>query len=568
MANALEQIGAVTAMNLRNIPQRWSSSLVAVLGIGGVTLVLVALLSIGAGFSKALEGSGSDDVALIMRSGATSEMQSYFGADQITALNDVPSIMRNANKEPMISPEVFGVVAVPLRGKDSDGNLPLRGVGPLASQLRKALHPRRGTHVQAGQDRAHRRHRRGASSTSGLDVGSKVRWLNTDWQVVGRFTDDGGLAESEVWADAPVVQQAWQRGPVYQTVRAKLAEGSIAQGTQGRAHEGSALHRGRPQREAVLRRSAEGLSNAHQQDRPVDRHHHGTGGVVRRVEHAGERGREPRARNRHAARHGIWRGTGGDLGARGSHDPRRHRRTAGRVMRLSVPQWHHQLDAELRVVQPDHVRVHRHAAAHVAGYRLRAAVVPAGRYPAGRSCCAAADYAGICANCEATFFRNGPGRWHLAGASSFSRAQRAGGLGRTSKGASSTRTTPTTRVPSTACSIRSSPSPSKVRTQARRRMRPTRSYFRALTHYRLAQVLAVTQEVAGANEPSTTAATKSTTAIDALPKVPTGLDESRRGAASARRGLCARHGLHAGGPRDELAFPSPAGASARASRKP
>jgi hypothetical protein len=45
MANALEQIGAVTAMNLRNIPERWSSSLVAVMGIGGVTLVLVALLS-------------------------------------------------------------------------------------------------------------------------------------------------------------------------------------------------------------------------------------------------------------------------------------------------------------------------------------------------------------------------------------------------------------------------------------------------------------------------------------------------------------------------------------------
>ena len=46
------QIGAVTGMNLRNIPQRWSSSLVAVLGVGGVTLVLVALLSIAAGFQR------------------------------------------------------------------------------------------------------------------------------------------------------------------------------------------------------------------------------------------------------------------------------------------------------------------------------------------------------------------------------------------------------------------------------------------------------------------------------------------------------------------------------------
>ena len=40
MANSFSQIGAITGMNLRNIPQRWSSSLVAVLGVGGVTLLV------------------------------------------------------------------------------------------------------------------------------------------------------------------------------------------------------------------------------------------------------------------------------------------------------------------------------------------------------------------------------------------------------------------------------------------------------------------------------------------------------------------------------------------------
>ena len=125
----------------------------------------------------------------------------------------------------MISPEVFGVVSVPLRGKDSTGNLPLRGVAPLASQLRKHFTLVEGRLFKPGKTELIVGS--GASKQFiGLNVGSKVRWLNTDWQVVGRFTDDGGLAESEVWADAPVVQQAWQRGPVYQTVRAKVAEGS------------------------------------------------------------------------------------------------------------------------------------------------------------------------------------------------------------------------------------------------------------------------------------------------------------------------------------------------------
>lgn len=224
MANALEQIGAVTAMNIRNIPERWSSSLVAVLGIGGVTLVLVALLSIGAGFARALEGSGSDDVAMIMRSGSNSEMSSFFDASQVTAVTNAPNIKRNEKNEPLISPEVFGVVSVPLRGKDSTANMPFRGVGPNAIKLRQEFEVVEGKMFRPGTneiivgDGAVKQY-------VGLEVGKTVRWLSTDWLIVGRFTDDGGLAESEVWADAPVVQQAWRRGPGYQTVRAKLADG-------------------------------------------------------------------------------------------------------------------------------------------------------------------------------------------------------------------------------------------------------------------------------------------------------------------------------------------------------
>jgi putative ABC transport system permease protein len=225
MANALEQIGAITAMNVRNIPQRWSSSLVAVMGIGGVTLVLVALLSIGAGFSKALEGSGSDDVAMVLRSGANGEMSSYFSQEQVTAITNAPNIARNAKGEPMISPEVFGVVSVPLRGKKSTANMPLRGVGPNATAIRKQFTIVEGRMFKPGTnelivgDGA-------VMQYVGLEVGKKVRWINTDWDIVGRFTDNGGLAESEVWLDAPIAQQVWRRGPAYQTVRAKLVDGA------------------------------------------------------------------------------------------------------------------------------------------------------------------------------------------------------------------------------------------------------------------------------------------------------------------------------------------------------
>lgn len=225
MANAFEQIGAVTAMNLRNIPQRLSSSLVAILGIGGVTLVLVALLSIGAGFTRALKGSGQDDVAMISRAGANGEMSSYLLPNQITAITNAKNIRRNSKNELLISPELYGVVATKLLGKNSTANLPLRGVGPMAPQLRRKFQIVSGRMFKPGSNEVIVGEGVGKQYV-GLGLGDKVNWLKTDWVVVGHFTDDGGMAESEVWGDAPVLQQIMQRGPTVSTIRARVADGT------------------------------------------------------------------------------------------------------------------------------------------------------------------------------------------------------------------------------------------------------------------------------------------------------------------------------------------------------
>ena len=221
MSNTLAQISAVTGMNLRNIPQRWSSSMVAVLGIGGVTLVLVALLSIAAGFKVALEGSGSEDVAIIMRAGSTNELSGGFGVDTVTVVSDAPGIRHDAQNKPVLSPELYVLVDGRMRGKDASTNLPLRGVGQMAPQVRKSFKLVQGTMFHPGTneiivgDGVVKQY-------EGLEVGKTVRWGNANWNVVGRFTDGGGIAESEAWGDTPIVQQAWRRGNSFQSIRVKL----------------------------------------------------------------------------------------------------------------------------------------------------------------------------------------------------------------------------------------------------------------------------------------------------------------------------------------------------------
>jgi putative ABC transport system permease protein len=230
MANPLSQIVAITAMNVRNIPERWASSLVAVVGIGGVTLVLIAVLSIAAGFRQALELSGSTDVAIILRSGSTNEMSSGFGQDQVTIIRDAPGIKKDAKGNPLHSAELYVLTEGKLKNKEADANsanLPFRGVSPSAPLLRKSFKIEEGRMMREGTneilvgDGV-------ASNYEDISVGKTVRWGNADWEVVGRFSDDGGIAESEAWADARLVQQVWNRGTSYQSVRVKLTDDSTA----------------------------------------------------------------------------------------------------------------------------------------------------------------------------------------------------------------------------------------------------------------------------------------------------------------------------------------------------
>lgn len=57
---------------------------------------------------------------------------------------------------------------------------------------------------------------------AGLDIGSSIEVNQEMWPVVGIFEADGGLAESEIWVDAAVLQSAYRRGNSYQSVYVKL----------------------------------------------------------------------------------------------------------------------------------------------------------------------------------------------------------------------------------------------------------------------------------------------------------------------------------------------------------
>jgi putative ABC transport system permease protein len=217
---ALSQIIGVTAMNLRAVPQRAGASAVAVIGIAGVVLIIVAVLSVAQGFRRTLELAGSDRVAIVLRGNSTSEMESLFSEEQVQIIEGTPGIAKGAGG-PIVSAELFTSADQPKRSNGSPANAPLRGIEPRGALTREHFQLVSGRMFQTGRYEIIVG-RQAARTLTGLEVGRTVRWGNVDWQVVGVFSDGGSVAESEVWTDARVLQGAYSRGDSFQTVRALL----------------------------------------------------------------------------------------------------------------------------------------------------------------------------------------------------------------------------------------------------------------------------------------------------------------------------------------------------------
>lgn len=220
MFNWLSQTIAVTALNLRTIPQRLASSGVAIVGIAGVVVVLVSVLSIAAGFTAAMQGSGSPTRALIMRSGADSEMTSGLGGTEVDVIKQAPGIRRDGPTA-LADAELYVIIDLPKRSTNTPANVPMRGIGPAALQVRDDTSIVEGRMLEFGTNEVVVG--RGASGQfAGLTLGNEIRSGQNTWRVVGVFEADGGVAESEIWCDARVLQGAYRRGNTFQTVLARL----------------------------------------------------------------------------------------------------------------------------------------------------------------------------------------------------------------------------------------------------------------------------------------------------------------------------------------------------------
>ena len=205
---------------LRNL---WTRKLTTALTAGGMALVVfvfAAVQMLDTGLRETLVATGQPDNILVTRRAAGAEISSAVDRVQASLVEAQPEIAIGPKGERLVSKEAVILITLPKRGTGQATNVTTRGVGEAAFALRPQ--------VALVQGRAFNR---GASEVivgksladrfDGASVGAALKFGGREWRVVGIFDAGGSAFESEVWADADQLMQAFRR-QAYSTVAARL----------------------------------------------------------------------------------------------------------------------------------------------------------------------------------------------------------------------------------------------------------------------------------------------------------------------------------------------------------
>ncbi|HXI34282.1 MAG TPA: ABC transporter permease [Gemmatimonadales bacterium] len=203
----------------------WARRLTTVLTVGGVALVVfvfAGVLMLARGLQNTLVDTGGADNAIVLRKSATSELTSQVDRPTAEILETAPEAAPAADGRPLLTRELDLIINLNKRGSNSMGNVTVRGTSAKGLELRPNIRITQGrmfafgSHdIVVGSNIAKR--------FQGVGLGTAVPFGGANWTVVGYFDAGGSGFDSEIWADAEQVMQAFNR-PVYSSITFRLKD--------------------------------------------------------------------------------------------------------------------------------------------------------------------------------------------------------------------------------------------------------------------------------------------------------------------------------------------------------
>ncbi|MCX6591541.1 MAG: ABC transporter permease [Acidobacteria bacterium] len=215
--------------NIRNLVVRRTTTLMTALGVGLTVAVLLSVLAMVQGLKTAFESSGDPLNILVMRKGATAELNSGFARATFQELKFKPGIARNSKGDPQVSLEMVQILNLPRVDSPEGMNVTIRGLSPEGPSLRQQVKLQSGRWFQTG--------RREIVVGKGIaerfpdaQLGKKLSFARGEWEVVGVM--DGGRAagvNSEIWADLNQAAADYNRSETLSSALVRAADAVSAQ---------------------------------------------------------------------------------------------------------------------------------------------------------------------------------------------------------------------------------------------------------------------------------------------------------------------------------------------------
>ena len=203
----------------------WARRLTTVLTVGGVALVVfvfAGVLMLARGLQNTLVDTGGADNAIVLRKSASSELVSQVDRPTAEILETAPEVAAAADGRPLLSREIDLIINLNKKGSNSMGNVTVRGTSAKGLELRPNIRITQGRmftfgshEIVVGSNIAKR--------FQGVAMGATVPFGGDDWTVVGYFDAGGTGFDSEIWADAQQVMDAFKR-PVYSSITFRLKD--------------------------------------------------------------------------------------------------------------------------------------------------------------------------------------------------------------------------------------------------------------------------------------------------------------------------------------------------------
>jgi putative ABC transport system permease protein len=211
--------------NLRNVMQRPVATLTTALGVALTVAVLLAALALAGGFRRSIVSAGSPDRAVILSSGADSEVMSGFRREAGDILRANPNIAVGPDGRPLASLDMIATSNLPRVGQKGSSNLRVRGIDLATIGVRATPRIVAGRMFTPGSDEIVV----GRGITSRFEhcrLGDRLKVQRRELTVVGVFATGGSAYESEIWGDQAVLAPLYHRDGGYSVALVQMKDPS------------------------------------------------------------------------------------------------------------------------------------------------------------------------------------------------------------------------------------------------------------------------------------------------------------------------------------------------------